>query len=120
MKREEQAFKLAGDEARTRAREMDEEERRFQSEAERLAAERDVIAAGIPQSMLDLFNRVARIRGTAVSEAKDAMCTQCHVKLRPQFYVDLKRSDDQDIMQCPACNRILYYETPAPVVVPQL
>jgi predicted nucleic acid-binding Zn-ribbon protein len=118
VQREEQAFKAADEEAKTRGREMDEEERKLQAEAARLAAERNAVAAEIPQAMLDLFERVARHRGTGVSEAtKDAMCSQCHVKLRPQMFVDLKRTDE--LFQCPQCNRILYYEAPAPVVVPQ-
>jgi len=118
VKREEQAFKDADDEAKARGLEMDEEERRLESEADRLTAERDAVAAEVPTSMLELFQRVARVRGTAVSEAtKDAMCSQCHVKLRPQMFVELKRGDV--FFQCPQCNRILYYEAPAPVVVPQ-
>ena len=100
VKREEQAFKLADEAARTRGREMDEEEKKVQAESARLAAERDEIAKLIPQHLLDLFNRVARVRGIAVSEAKDGMCSQCHLKLRPQIYVDLKRSDE--LFQCVA------------------
>jgi predicted nucleic acid-binding Zn-ribbon protein len=118
VKREEQAFRTADEQAQARGREMDEEERRLAAEADRLAAERDVVAAEVPTAMLELFQRVARVRGTAVSEAtKDAMCSQCHVKLRPQMFVDLKRGEE--IFQCPQCNRILYYEAPVPVVVPQ-
>jgi len=45
------------------------------------------------------------------------MCQQCHVKLRPQMYVDLRKNET--IQQCPSCSRILYYEPPAPVVVPE-
>ena len=66
--------------------------------------------------MLELFQRVARLRGIAVSEARDGMCQVCHLKLRPQMYVDLKRNEE--IVQCPQCNRILYYEPPAPVNSP--
>jgi hypothetical protein len=118
VKREEQEFKAADELARARGREMDEEERRLSAEAGRLAAERDKVAAEVPASMLELFQRVARVRGVAVAEAtKDAMCSQCHVKLRPQMFVDLKRNDE--IAQCPACQRILYYDTPVPVAAPQ-
>ena len=118
VKREEQEFKTADDQTKAGMREMDEEERRLGAEAERLAAERDAVAAEVPVAMLELFQRVARVRGTAVSEAtKDAMCSQCHVKLRPQMFVELKRGDV--FFQCPQCNRILYYEAPVPVVVPQ-
>jgi len=118
VKREEQEFKTADDQTKAGMREMDEEERRLGADAERLAAERDAVAAEVPPAMLDLFQRVARVRGTAVSEVtKDAMCSQCHVKMRPQMFVELKRGDV--FFQCPQCNRILYYEAPVPVVVPQ-
>lgn len=117
VKREEQAFKAADEAAKVRGREMDEEEKKVQAETARLLAERDAIAKGIPQNLLDLFTRVARVRGIAVSEAKDGKCSQCHLTLRPQTYVDLKRGDQ--LFQCVQCNRILYYEAPAPVVVPQ-
>src|SRR5688572_19923900 len=117
VKREEQAFKIADEAAKARGREMDEEEKKVQAETSRLVAERDQIAKLIPQHLLDLFNRVARVRGIAVSEAKDGKCSQCHLTLRPQTYVDLKRGDQ--MFQCVQCNRILYYEAPAPVVVPQ-
>jgi len=46
------------------------------------------------------------------------MCQLCHVKLRPQMYVELKRNEV--IVQCPSCSRILYYETPVPTVAPEL
>jgi predicted nucleic acid-binding Zn-ribbon protein len=118
VKREESEWKAADEQAKVRSREMDEEGRRLSAEAARLSAERDAVAAEIPSALLDLFHRVARVRGTGVAEAtKDAMCSQCHVKLRPQMFVDLKRTDE--IFQCAQCNRILYYEAPAPVVVPQ-
>jgi predicted nucleic acid-binding Zn-ribbon protein len=50
-----------------------------------------------------------------VAAVQDAMCQVCHVKLRLQLYADLKRNEE--IVQCPACNRILYYEAPPPTVV---
>ncbi len=40
------------------------------------------------------------------------MCQLCHVKLRPQMYMELKRNES--IVQCPACSRILYYEPAGP------
>ncbi len=54
---------------------------------------------------------------SAVAEARDGMCQLCHMKLRPQMYVELKRNEV--IAQCPSCSRILYYEPPVPTVAPQ-
>ena len=82
----------------------------------RLTGERDAVASTVPAGVLDLFHRVARSRGgVAVAQVQDAMCLVCHVKLRLQLYADLKRNEE--IVQCPACNRILYYEAPPPTVV---
>ena len=52
----------------------------------------------------------------AVAEAKDDTCQLCHVKLRPQMFVDVKLNDQ--LIQCPSCSRILYFEPEPPVVVP--
>jgi predicted nucleic acid-binding Zn-ribbon protein len=68
------------------------------------------VAATVGSDVLELFQRVARLRGVAVAEARDGMCQVCHVKLRLQMYAEIKRNEE--IQQCPACNRILYYVPP--------
>ena len=53
-----------------------------------------------------LFERVSQHRkGLAMSEARDGLCTQCHVRLRPQVYNELRHN--QSVMQCESCSRIL-------------
>jgi predicted nucleic acid-binding Zn-ribbon protein len=47
----------------------------------------------------------------ALSEAREGHCTQCHVRLRPQVFNDVRRNDG--LIQCESCSRILYY-VPAP------
>ena len=109
---------------------LQESERRHRSEVEaldrragvlkadcaRVMAERDAVAAELPEEMLELFRRVARLRGAAVAEARDGTCQLCHVKLRLQMYADLKRNDA--VVQCPSCSRILFYEPPPPETAP--
>ena len=96
-------------------RAVDERARVQDEQVRRLTAERDAIASTVPAGILDLFHRVARSRGgVAVAPAQEGMCQVCHVKLRLQLYADLKRNEE--IVQCPACNRILYYEAPPPTV----
>jgi uncharacterized protein len=116
VKREEAVFKAAEQEHRTREKALEEEESRLKADARRLGGERDAEAGRLSPAVLELFQRVARLRGIAVAEARDGMCQVCHLKLRPQMYVDLKRNEE--IVQCPACNRILYYEAPVPVSSP--
>ena len=94
------------------------EQRRVQLEAERerLTAERDEVAETLPGKVRELFERLGRKRGVAVSEARDGSCQSCHVKLRLQLYVDVKKNDS--IIQCDACSRVLFYE-PQPEAQPQ-
>src|SRR5678815_3455188 len=82
-------------------------DRVLEGDAARLGAERDQVAKGLDDDTLEMFQRIAKLRGSAMAEARDGMCQVCHVKLRLQLYSDLKRNEE--IVQCPACNRILYY-----------
>jgi uncharacterized protein len=74
----------------------------------RMNAERaDVVRAIAPQ-LLATFEMVAKRRnGIGVAEARDGICTICHVRLRPQVFNLVRRNDD--IHQCDHCNRILYF-----------
>jgi predicted nucleic acid-binding Zn-ribbon protein len=107
VKREEQVFRSAEEQARGQGRELDEQGGTLREQAARLTAERDRVAASLPEDVLALFQRVARRRGTGVAEARDENCTECHVRLRVQMFVELKRNDQ--VMQCPACSRILFF-----------
>ena len=79
---------------------------------ERTAVERSALVAAIDSKLLAMFEQVARKRnGIAVAEARDGVCTICHVRLRPQVFNTVRRNDD--IVQCDHCNRILYF-VPAP------
>jgi len=118
IKREEETYKQAEERHRAEVRRLDERARGLEEQRRRLTAERDAIAATVPSGALDLFHRVARLRGgIAVAQVLDAICQVCHVKLRPQLYADLKRNEE--IVQCPACNRILFYEAPPPTASPE-
>jgi predicted nucleic acid-binding Zn-ribbon protein len=116
VKREEGLYKVEEEKSRTQGKALDERERALQDEQKRIGVERDAIAATVPSEAMELFQRIARLRGVAVVEARDEMCQQCHVKLRPQMYMEVKRNDS--IVQCPSCMRILYYEPPVPVIAP--
>jgi len=79
---------------------------------ERLAGERAVLVAAMDTQLLKMFEQVARKRnGVAVAEARDGICTICHVRLRPQVFNNVRRNDA--IVQCDSCQRILYF-VPAP------
>lgn len=79
---------------------------------DQLREQRAAVVAGITPSVLAIFDGVSRKRnGIAVAEAKDGICTICHVRMRPQVFNTVRRNEE--IHQCDSCQRILYF-TPAP------
>ena len=73
----------------------------------RITGERATVAAGVSAAALALFERVSKHRrGQAMSEARDGLCTQCHVRLRPQVFNTVRRGEE--LIQCESCSRILF------------
>ena len=75
---------------------------------ERITGERAELVRALSPPVLAMFELVAKRRnGIAVAEAREGICTICHVRLRPQVFNIVRRSDD--IVQCDSCQRILYF-----------
>ena len=121
------AVKRADGELAAEQRAVEDERRAFAAElgdlrafVERTAADRTAIAARVDPQVMAIFDLVSRRKnGVAMAEAKQGLCTICHVRLRPQVFNTVLRNEQ--ILQCDSCQRILYY-TPAPVApadVPQ-
>ncbi len=117
VKREEQEWKAVEERFRVEGKALDQRTQSLQTDADRLRAERDLVAASISGPVIDLYNRVAKLRGVAVAEAREGACQVCHVKLRIQMYSELKRNEE--IAQCPSCNRILFFDPLAAAVPSQ-
>jgi uncharacterized protein len=91
---------------------MTSEHSELQASLERIARERAAIVAAIDPHVLAIFDLVSKRRnGIAVAEARDGICTICHVRLRPQVFNTVRRNEE--IVQCDSCQRILYF-VPAP------
>jgi predicted nucleic acid-binding Zn-ribbon protein len=79
----------------------------------RLTRERATLVASLGPQVLATFELVSsRRNGVAVAEARDGICTICHVRLRPQVFNNVRRNDQ--IIQCDSCLRILYFVPGAP------
>ena len=102
---------------------IDAERRKMQAEdvelrgaLDSLAGERARIVEGLDKRVLATYDLASsRRQGIAVAEARDGICTICHVRLRPQVFNDVRRNDG--IVQCDSCQRILYF-VPAPAPQP--
>jgi uncharacterized protein len=84
---------------------------------DRITGERAELVRGLSPPVLALFELVARRRnGIAVAEARDGICTICHVRLRPQVFNSVRRNNE--IVQCDSCQRILYFVPVATAAAP--
>jgi uncharacterized protein len=89
-------------------RAMTTEHAELQASVDRIAAERAQLVGALDKSVFAMFEQVARKRnGIAVAEARDGVCTICHVRLRPQVFNTIRRNDS--ILQCDHCNRIMFF-----------
>lgn len=78
--------------------------------AECAAARAAIVAAIDNKGMIDTFQRIAKVRGTAVARAEGERCTVCQVRLRPAVFAEVRKNDQ--IVQCDSCQRILYFAPP--------
>jgi predicted nucleic acid-binding Zn-ribbon protein len=73
------------------------------------------LLSGIDADLLRHYERVAKFRGTGLSEVRNQKCSACQVMLRPQTYNEVRSSDK--VVICESCQRVLYFDpaTEAPV-----
>ena len=73
--------------------------------------ERKKIADTIPAPTLAHYERIRkRWRGVVIADATDGRCAACQMRLRPQYFQELRHADK--LYFCESCGRILYYNPP--------
>jgi predicted nucleic acid-binding Zn-ribbon protein len=108
LKAAEAALKAEQSAVATEKTQLDRDQAAAERDLEAVLAERATVTAQLSRDAFRLFERVAQGRkGVAVAEARDGLCTVCHVRLRPQVFNDVRRNDS--IIQCESCTRILYF-----------
>lgn len=103
------AARLDSERARVAAeiQQLDTERATDESTRGDLQERRRGYAGALSAATLQLYERALKARGTAVVAVIDASCGGCHVKLRPQFYNEIRSLDA--LRTCESCGRILYY-----------
>jgi hypothetical protein len=102
---------------RTRAAETTAADQSALAEVERrrTALRAEIVQSETGEASLSNYDRIARAKGTAVSEALNQQCTACQMMVRPQRWNDLRdNSADSEashtIMSCENCGRMLFYD----------
>ncbi len=93
---------------RVRAAEVMAADRTLLAEVEKL---RVALGPQIGEAALSIYDRIAKGKGTAVSEAINQKCSACQMMIRPQRWNELRDRDQQgEMMSCESCGRLLYYD----------
>jgi len=92
---------------------LQEERRATEERLADLAVSRKGEAAGLDAAVLARYEQLLKVRrGVAVAAMNGETCAACFVRLRPHVAQQIRRNDT--IVECESCQRILYYEPPAP------
>ena len=84
-----------------------------EKELAELATRRNDLRAAVNEDVLRHYDRVLKLRGTALAAVYDKqMCSGCSVLLRPQVFQDVMTNER--FLTCDTCKRILYYVPPPP------
>ena len=118
IKKSEAELKAAEKEIAGERTVIDTEMAELRAAIDKTTTERETLVASIDRQVLNIFEITAKSRkGVAVAEAKDGLCSICHVRLRPQVFNEVRKNES--IIQCDSCRRILYFagntEASAPV-----
>jgi predicted nucleic acid-binding Zn-ribbon protein len=84
-------------------------------EEERKALRALIAQTSVGEALLSNYDRLAKAKGTALSEAVDHKCSACQMVVRPQRWNDLTDRDPNaefanTIFSCETCGRMLFYD----------
>jgi uncharacterized protein len=107
LKGAEQAMLTRSAELQESIRKTSESAPLLEAELAKLRNEKAQMESWIEAGLLARYRRIADARkGVALAEAKDELCSVCHVRIRPQMYAELLRTEN--IHSCDSCSRILF------------
>jgi uncharacterized protein len=84
-------------------------------ETERATLRATIASTDEGEALLSSYDRIAKAKGTAVSEAVNQKCSACQMLVRPQRWNDLTNRDPHGefantIFHCETCGRMLFFD----------
>lgn len=80
----------------------------YKEELTSLKTQEEQITPGMDQEILFKFQRIIQRNAEGIVAVKNGVCSGCHMILPAQFANEVR--EGTDILFCPYCSRILYYE----------
>lgn len=113
IKASEKALKEVEETVRSERGKVETEKAAADKEFAELNAERERLAAEIPEDMRDHYERIAKKHnGVSLAEVRDEKCTACGMRVRPHVFQEMRRANSEQMFHCETCTRILYYIEP--------
>ena len=113
LKDTENSIKFAEEELKTNKESIDSDIAKYNSQLASLQAEEDKITPNLKQETLFKFQRIIQRNSEGIVAVRNGVCTGCHMILPANFANEVREGEnngDKDILFCPYCSRILYYE----------
>ena len=77
--------------------------------------ERALLAAKVPEDLLELYGRIVRRHpGAAMAEVRDDQCRGCGMRVLPHIVQVLRTETNDEVYRCETCGGILYTLEPIP------
>jgi len=77
------------------------------AERAEVAARRADLAAGIPEDLLALYEKIRGLSGTGAAPLRQRRCEGCHLELGPSDLARVAKAAEDDVVRCEECRRIL-------------
>ena len=118
IKKAEAALKAAQAKVAAERSAIESEAKAHEAMVAQCATERAAVVAKMDnKGAIETFQRIAKVRGTAIARAEGERCTICQVRLRPAVFAEVRRNES--LVQCDSCNRILYFIAPQAPKAPE-
>jgi uncharacterized protein len=87
---------------------LDAEVANLEQELSQLKAGRDQIVSLLEPDVYNTYLMLLKkCNGIAIARAEDEICLGCDMNIPPQLFVEIRKNTD--LVQCPQCQRILYF-----------
>jgi predicted nucleic acid-binding Zn-ribbon protein len=90
-------------------KELDLEVQGHEKQLGLLKEERNGVVGRLDPDVYALYMKLLKAgNGRAVTRTKNEVCLGCNMNIPPQLFVEIMKNED--VIQCPQCRRILYFE----------